>query len=121
VDDARGALRVLEVRSRLGVEVDAKLVGLLDLAAPGVPGMKLDGRHLHGPDDGSDHSDTEHIGGAPRGKADLDGLDPVRGALRQTLLVDLLAAYTLGIPMQHAGTLVQRTDDAIPHGDVVVR
>jgi hypothetical protein len=33
------------------IEVDAPLVGLLDVGTPRVPGVELDGRHLHGPDD----------------------------------------------------------------------
>ena len=48
--DARHAAHGVKARFGHRVEVDPPLVGLFDVPAPGVPGVKLHRRHLHGPD-----------------------------------------------------------------------
>ena len=118
--DAGDLLRLGEAGAGLRVEVDAQLVGLLDVGAPGVPRVELDRRHLHRPHDRGELGDAQLVGRAPGREADLGRLDPVRRALGQPLLVDLLAVDALGIAVQHARPLAQRADDAVPDRQVVV-
>ncbi len=62
------------------------------------------------------------VGGAPEPReVDLDRLDPVGGARRDPLLVDLLAVDAGREAVQHARPLAQRADDPVADGDVVVR
>ena len=92
VGHAGDALHLGEVAERAGVEVDPPLVGLLGVLAAAVPGVELDGRHLHRPDHRAQLGDAELVGGAvPAREVQLHGLDPVGRAGGQPLLVDLVA------------------------------
>src|SRR5207244_980641 len=59
--------------------------------------------------------------GAARRKTDLDRLDPIGRALRQALLVDLLAVDPVRVPMQHARSVAQGPHDSVANSDVVLR
>ena len=103
------------------VEVDAPLVGGLDVGGAGVPGVELHGRHLHGPDHVGDAGDAQLVGGAVvAGEVHAHRAHPVRRALGQALLVDLLAVDAGGEAVHHAGPVAQRPDDAVGDGEVVV-
>src|SRR5690606_31503459 len=95
------------------VEVDAPLVGALDVAPAGAPGVELDRRHLDRPDHLGQLGHAQLVGvPAVAGEAQPDGLDPGRCAPGHALLVDLLALDPGGEAVQHAGPLAQRGDDA---------
>ena len=72
------------------------------------------------PHHGGELGDAQLVGGASGREADLGGLDPLGRALRQPLLVDLLAADALGIAVQHARPLAQRPHDPVAHRQVVL-
>jgi hypothetical protein len=65
---------------------------------------------------------AQFVGGAlPPGEVQLDGLDPVRGTLRESLLVDLRPGDALGVSVQHRRPLAQGSEDAVADGEVVLR
>ena len=55
-------LGLAEPGAGLRVEVDAQLVGLLDVGAPRVPWVELHGRHLHRPDDRGEFGHAQLVG-----------------------------------------------------------
>ena len=104
------------------VEVDAPLVGPLDVGAAGVPRVQLDGRHLHRPDHVGQLGHAQLVGvQAVAGERHPHGLQPRRGTVRDALLVHLLAAHAGREAVHHARPLAQRVDDAGADGEVVAR
>ena len=82
--------------------------------------MELDRGHLHGPDHAAELGHAELIRRPSKaGEVDLHGLHPVRGALRQPLLVHLVAVDPLREPVQHARPLAQAPDDPVADAHVV--
>src|SRR5581483_7347813 len=57
---------------------------------------------------------------ASRREGDTRGLDPLGSLLRHALLVDRLALGAVRMPLQLCRPLVQRTDDPVADGDVVL-
>ena len=83
--------------------------------------MELDRRHLHRPDHVGRMGHAELVGVAVVAReVHAYGLDPRRGAVRQPLLVDLLAVDAVGEAVQHARPVVERVDDPVGHAQVVV-
>ena len=104
------------------IEVDAPFVGAFHIGAPRVPGVELDRRHLDRPDHAGQLGHAQLVGGAAEAReVEGHGLDPRRGALRQALLVDLLAVDAAREPVQHAGAFPQRAHDPVPDAHVVLR
>jgi hypothetical protein len=81
--------------------------------------VKLDRRHLHRPDHAGELGDAQLVGVATGRKLDADGVDPGRSALREPLLVDLLALDASREAVQHAGPFPQRAHDPVADADVV--
>ncbi len=110
-----------KVASRPRVEVNAPFVGHFGVRPPAVPRVKLNRRHLHGPDHAGQFGDAQFVSGAaPAREEKLDRLDPWRRPSGQPFLVHLVASESLGETVQHAGTLKQRVDDAGANRQVVV-
>ena len=109
-----------EVALRHRVKIDPPLVGLLGVGPTAVPGVELDRGHLHRPDDAGQLGHAQLVGRPvePR-EEEPHRLDPRRGSRRQPLLVHLLALDARREPVQHAGPLTQRVDDAVTDGQVV--
>ena len=118
--DCRDLLRLGEAGARLGVDVDAELVRVLDVAPPRRPGMEVDRREIGGPRDLRELGDAELVGGAARGEGDGRGLDPVGPVLRHALLVDRLALGAVRVPLQLRRPLVEHPHDALADGEVVL-
>jgi hypothetical protein len=121
VGDVRDPPDPVERAVRHRVEVDPPLVGLLGVGAAAVPRVELDGRHLHRPGHVRDLGDAQFVGG-PVVARELHphGLHPVRSAVRQPLLVHLLAGHAVGEPVQHARPLPQRAHDPVSDRQVVL-
>ena len=82
LDDRRDLLRLGETCARLRIDVDAELVGMLDVAAPRRPGMEVDRGEIRGPGDLRELGHAELVGGATRRERDRRRLDPVGPVLR---------------------------------------
>ena len=104
------------------VEIDAPLVGSLDVRSSRVPRVELDRRHLDRPDDRRQLGHAQLVGVQPvAGEVDADRLQPPRHATGHPLLVDLLAAEAGRETVQHARPLAEGVHDARTNGEVVVR
>ena len=96
--DSGDALRVGEARARLRVEVDAQLVGVVDVRSAHRPRVEGQRAHLRRPDQGRRLGRAQLLGTAPAREGDAHGLDPVGCAPGQPLLVEAV------------GVLVTRAD-----------
>ena len=120
MDDVGDAPHVRERRLGHRVEVDPPLVGSLDVEAPRVPRVELDSGHLHRPDDVRRMLDTQLIGSPiPPREVHPNRPNPFGRAVRDALLVDLLAGNARRKAVQHAGPVTQRAHDPVRHGEVV--
>ena len=116
----RHLLRVLERRAGLRVDVDAQLVGVVDVGAPRRPRVEVDRCQIGRPRDLRDLGHAELVRVPAGRERDARGLDPLGTLLRHALLVDRLALGAVGMPLQLCRPLVQRADDPLGHGDVVL-
>ena len=82
--------------------------------------MEVDRREVRRPRDLRDLRHAELVGMPPGREGDARRLDPVRPLLRHALLVDRLALGAVRVPLQLRRALVQRADDALADGHVVL-
>ena len=99
------ALGVGEVRAGLRVEVEAQLVGMVDVIAADRPRVEGDRAHLRGPGDDGDLGGADLVGDAARGERDPRGLHVLGRPARDPLLKEGVAA----------ALLARRQDDARVH------
>jgi hypothetical protein len=85
---------VAERGARLRVEVDAQLVGAVDVGAPDRPGVERQRPHLSAPHGHGDLGGADLGGRATRGEGDVDALQVVGSALRDPLLVERVGLLT---------------------------
>src|SRR3954447_17778315 len=123
---------VVEVGARLRVEVDAQLVGMVDVLAAHGPRVEGDGPHLPGPADDGDLRRADLVGVAARRELDARRLDVLRGAARDALLEERVAAAllargdddalvpALGPPLEGGRPAVQRAHDPVADREVVL-
>ena len=90
--DAHG---VVEVGARLRVEVEAQLVGMVDVVVAHRPRVEGDRAHLRRPADDGDLGRADLVGVAAGGELDPRGLEVVGRALRHALLEERVAAALL--------------------------
>ena len=81
-----------EVGARLRVEVDAQLVGMVDVLAANRPRMERDRAHLRRPADDGDLGGADLVGVAPGRELDPRRLHVVRSPSRDPLLEEGVAA-----------------------------
>ncbi len=101
--DAGRAHRVVEVGAGLRVEVDAQLVGMVDVVAAHRPRVEGDRPHLRGPADDGDLGRADLVGVAAGRELDPRRLEVVRRALRHALLEERVAAAPVARGDDHAG------------------
>ena len=123
---------IVEVGARLGVEVDPKLVGVVDVGAANGPRVEGERAHVRAPRHDAELGGADLIRVAPGGELDPRGLDPVRGALRDPLLVEGVAHMALsrrdGHPLvdslrpalERGRPLPERAHDPVPDRHVVL-
>ncbi len=125
------AHRVLEVRARLRVQVEAELVGMVDVVAADRPRMERDRAHLGAPADHGHLGGADLVGVATRRELDPRSLHVVRGALRDALLEEGVAAallargdhdarvHALRPALERGGPPGERPHDPVLDGEVV--
>ena len=126
-----------ERRSAVRVEVDAQLVGPVDVGGAHRPGVEGDRAHLGGPGHGGDVVGAELVGPPAGREVHAYRLGPLGHAAHEALLVERVALRAapvggvargelhpgqdaLGPPLQRDGTVAQRPDDAVGDRDVVL-
>ena len=125
---------VAERGAGLRVEVDAQLVGAVDVGAPDRPRVERQRAHLRAPHGHGDLGRADLGGLAARGERDVDALHVVGRALREPLLVErvgllpgpaggeLDAGTDAGGPaFQRGGPVAQRTHQPVLHLREVLR
>ena len=117
--ERRDLLPLREARARLRVDVDAKLVRVLDVAPPRRPGMEVDRAEVGRPRDVRELGHAQLVGGATGREGDGRGLDPVGPVLRHPLLVDRLSLGAVRMPLELRRPLAERSHDPVPDGQVV--
>ena len=127
--DAHG---VGEVGARLRVEVDAQLVGMVDVGVAHRPRVERDRPHLRRPADDRHLGRADLVGVAAGGELDPRGLDVVGRALRHALLEEGVAAallagrqhdprvHALGPALERRRPVRERAHDAVLDREVVV-
>ena len=118
--DSGDPLAVVEIGSRLRVDVDAELVRMLGIGPPRRPGVEVDHGEVRRPDDLRELRHAELVGVSAGGKGDARSLDPLGALLGHALLVDLLAFDPVREAAQLGRPLAQRPHDPVPDRDVVV-
>ena len=112
-------LRPLHARHR--IEIDAHLVGMVEVVGAHRVRVQLEARQVGHPDERGRLARHHLLGRAAGRKAQLDHLDPRRARLRRALLVEELAVDAVGIADQHVGPAAGALQRAIGHGEVVAR
>src|SRR5688572_662539 len=116
----RGGLPYLSPGNpRHRVEVDAQLVGMLEVLRPHRVRMELQAREVREPGERRGVARHDLLRCAPRGEAQLDHLDPLRTALRRALLVEELALDPVGIAHQHVGPAARSPKGSFRYGNVI--
>ncbi len=128
----RRATASVKSRARLRVEVEAQLVGVVDVVAPHRPRVERDRAELRGPGDDGELGGRDLVGGAAGGERDVRGLDVVGSALRHALLVERLALEALaggdpralhhpsGPALERRRPVAQRAQDPVAAREVVL-
>ena len=111
---------VVEVGTRLRVEVDAQLVGEVGGARAGGPRVEDDRVHLHGPDGGGGLVEHELRMGAPARIGDHDRADELGRALRRVLREELVTVDAIGETLQGERPVPVRGDERVADGDDVL-
>ena len=110
----------LEVDPRCRVEVDAQLVGVVEVGGLRRPHVEAEAAQVHRPHDMGDVGDHERLRCRPvRGRHGRGG-QPLGRALGHTLLEERLAAGAVGEPLQQHGTTAHRGHDGRLDGQVVL-
>jgi hypothetical protein len=120
VDEGGDSLRILERRAGLRVDVDPQLVRVVDMRAARRPRVKVDRREIRSPCDVRDLGHAELVRVAPGREGHAGRLDPLGPLLRHALLVDRFPLGAVRVTLQLRGPLVQRADDPLAHGEVVL-
>jgi hypothetical protein len=120
VDERGDALAVRERRAGLRVDVDAELVGVVDVTAARRPRVEVDRREVRRPRDLRELGHAELVRVTPGRERDARDLDPLRTLFRHALLVDRLALGAARVALQLSRPLVERADDAVADREVVL-
>ena len=98
-----------------GIEIDPQLVRVIEVLGPHRVRMEIDAGQVDDPQELGGVAQDDLVGGAPGGKAELDGLDPVRPLLRRPLLVEELLVDAVDVALEDerpaAGRLQRRPGD----------
>src|SRR5256885_605213 len=97
----RDFAHVIERHIRLRVEVDAQLVGMIDIVATHRPRIQVDTTQVRCPYDVCDIDRTQLFSAATAWKVHRHGFYPWRTLLWHTLLEEWLALRTIGKALQH--------------------
>ena len=104
-----------------GVEVDAQLVGMVEVAAAHGPGVPVDDTQVHGPDQVRGVVGHELARVTAAGKGHGGRLQPLRRAVGNALLKERLALDAVDPALHHRGALAQMAHDRLLALQVVLR
>ncbi len=102
------------------VEVDAELVGVLEIARPDRVRVEVDATEVHDPGELRRVAEDQLAGGAAGGKAQLHRLDPGRPVLGSALLVEGRLIRAVDVALEDDGPPRDPAQGSVGHGQVVV-
>ena len=105
---------------RTGVEIDAQLVGMVQVRAPHGPRVPVDHAEVDAPDEMSGVVRNELAGVPAAGEGDGRGLQPLGGAIGHALLEEGLALDAVDPALHHGRALAQVAHDGLVAVHVVV-
>ena len=106
-DDERGAAHDVPLDARRRVEVDAQLVGRVQVVAARRPGVEVDHAEVDRPHQVRGIVGDELLGRAPGGERHGRGLQPLRHVARDALLPDRLLEDAVDEALEHGRALAQ--------------
>ena len=106
--------------ARLGIEIDAELIGMIDIRSPYGPRVEIDAAEVDGPHDVGNVDGAELARDSSAREGDGDGLQPVGLAVRYALLEEELSGGAVGVPLQHGGPGLDTAQRALAHREVVL-
>ena len=102
-----------------GIEIDAHLVGVIEVLGAHRVRMQLEARQVGHPDQRGGITRHDFLGRAAGRKRQLDHLDPRRPRLGGALLVERLVVDAVGESQQHVRPPARPAQRAVGHRDVV--
>ena len=120
VGEHRALLELLEVDARRRVEVDAELVGHLEVGQPVRPHVEPEAALVHAPEQVAEVGGHQGVAGGAVGRGDDGGGEPVGRRLRHPLLEERLAARALRVALEQHRPVAHRLHERTLDGPVVL-
>ena len=117
----RDAAHVVPRDAGTGIEIDAQLVGVLEVVRAHGMRVKLDAAEVHDPREPRGVVDDDLFRRAPRGERERRRAEPVRARLGRALLVEGLALGAVDEALEHDGPVADaaqragRDRQVVPH------
>jgi hypothetical protein len=111
---------VRELHPRPRIEVDAQLIGVLQVGAAHRVRVQLDAAQVHDPGEASDIVHDDLLGGAARGERERHRPQPARALIRRPLLVKRLGLGPVDEPLQDDRAVADSAEGALGHRDIVL-
>ena len=114
------ATNVVPLHARTRIEIDAQLVGMIEIVGAHRVRMQLDAAEVDDPRQSSGVVDDELLGGAPRGKRQCDGAQPLGPLVRRALLVERLGLGAVDESLEDERPIANAGDRARRDGQIVL-
>ena len=120
VGEHRALLELLEVDARRRVEVDAQLVGHLEVGEPVRPHVEPEAPLVHAPQQVAEVGGHQGVARGAVGRGDDGGREPVGRRLGHPLLEERLAARALRVALEEHRAVAHRLHERALDGPVVL-
>ena len=119
LDFQRDPAHVVQLDARAGIEIDAQLVGVVEVVGAHRVRVQLDAAQVHDPGEAGRVVHDQLVGGATRGERQRDGLEPVGPLVGRALLVEGLALGAVDEALQDDGAVADSDERALGDREVV--
>ncbi len=118
-DDRGDLLDLFPGHARHGVQVDAQLVGMIEILGADRMRMKLEASQICEPGQRRRITRYHLLRSTARWEVQLDHFDPRRPAVGRALLIEVIALDAVGVAHQHVGPTTGTAQRSFANGDVV--
>ena len=119
--DERHAPNVVPLHSGAGIEVDAQLIGVIEIVGANGMRIQIDAAEVHDPEELGGVAHHDLLRRPSRRKFELHRLDPVGMLLRRALLKKRLGIGPVHVSLENDGTSGDSAQRAVGDGEVVLR
>ena len=116
----RDAAHVVPRDTWTRIEIDAQLVGVVEIARAHGVRMQLDASQVHDPRETGGIVHDDFFGGSPRRKRERDRSQPRRPAFRRALLIERLALGAIHEALEHERPIADPGDRARRDREVIL-